>query len=38
MPYVNIANNLFDKEDNKQDDKETNTNKKDDEDTEKDER
>jgi hypothetical protein len=38
MPYVNIANNLFDKEDNKQDDKETNTNKKDDEDTEENER
>lgn len=38
MPYVNIANNLFEKEDNKQDNKDTNTNKKGSEDTEKDER
>jgi hypothetical protein len=38
MPYVNIANNLFEKEDSNQDNKDTNTNKKGSEDTETDER
>lgn len=35
MPFVNIANNLFDKEDSKPSNKETNTNKEGKKDTEK---
>jgi hypothetical protein len=38
MPYVNIANNLFDKEDDKQDSKDTEANKEDNKDTETNER
>lgn len=38
MPYVNIANNLFEKEVNIQDNKDTNTNRKGNKDTETNER